>query len=366
MRTKKWIAELLAAVMCCTLITVPVSAYERVDTEQKASLSLQYRDTERDQAISGLEMRLYKVADMSDSVRFTLTEDFADASVFRDESFDLEALNAEKWAALADTLTAYVAAQRAQDDSITPAASGTTDEEGKLTFTELDVGLYLLEGDKAVDGNYTYTPAHYLMTLLMLNTETDAWEYDVLGGNKYTRRYDSGGGGDKDNDGEKISRNVMKVWEDRDDAAKVRPESITVQLLCDGEVYDTVTLSAENHWKHSWVGLDADADWQLVESDVPDGYTVLVGQEGTTFVVTNTYRDDDHDDNDDEELDDGDVPTGGKDGGDDDELLDEDIPLGGLPQTGVLWWPVQLLTLVGITLFALGWADGRKKGSEDA
>ena len=48
------------------------------------------------------------------------------------------------------------------------------------------------------------------------------------------------------------------------------------------------------------------------------------------------------------------------------EVFEEDIPLGGLPQTGVLWWPVQALAVIGIMLFALGWADGRKKGSEDA
>ena len=358
MSVKKWIAKLLAAAMCCSLLAIPVSAYERINTEQEASLALHYHDAEREKDISGMEIRLYKVADMSDSVRFTVTEDFADASVFRDESFALEELDTEKWAALADTLTAYIALERTEGP-ITPAASGVTDGEGKVSFAELEVGLYLLEGDKAVDGNYTYIPAHYLLTLPALNTETDQWEYDVLGGNKYTRRYQSGGGGSEENDdGEKISRNVLKVWEG--DEAEERPQSVTVQLLCNGTVYDTVTLSEENNWKHSWVGLDAEADWKLVEADVPEGYTVLVEQEGNTFVVTNTFE---------EDIPDGDIPTGDKesgDGEDEEEVLEEDIPLGGLPQTGVLWWPVQVLAAIGIMLFALGWADGRKKGSEDA
>ena len=356
---KKWIAKLLTAAMCCSLLAVPVSAYERINTEQEASISLHYHDAEREKDISGMEIRLYKVADMSDSVRFTVTEDFTDASVFRDESFTLENLDAEKWAALADTLTAYVALERGGEEPIMPAASGVTDEEGKVSFAELEVGLYLLEGDKAVDGSYTYIPARYLLTLPALNAETDQWEYDVLGGNKYTRRYQSGGGGSEENDdGEKISRNVLKVWEG--DESEERPQSVTVLLLCNGAVYDTVTLSEENNWKHSWVGLDAEADWQLVEADVPEDYTVLVAQKGNTFVVTNSFE---------EDIPDGDIPTGDKesnDGEDEEEVFEEDIPLGGLPQTGVLWWPVQALAVIGIMLFALGWADGRKKGSEDA
>ena len=78
----------------------------------------------------------------------------------------------------------------------------------------------------------------------------------------------------------------MKVWED--DGTEARPESVTVQLLRNGEVYDTVTLSDENGWSHTWTGLDKDDTWQVVEADVPDDYTVTVTREGITFVVTNT------------------------------------------------------------------------------
>lgn len=364
MKAKKWIINLLTVAVCFSLAAVEVSAYERVDTSRKASLELQYYDSERDLNISGLELRLYKVADMSSAVGFTVTDDFKAASVFQDEDFSLEELDTAAWAALSDTLTAYVTADRAQaEQTIVPAAAGTTGEDGKVSFTELEVGLYLLEGDKVTHGSYSYTPAHYLLTLPTLDSETDTWEYDAAIANKYTRRSKSSDGGTNNPEKETVSRNVMKVWEDHDNAADTRPASVTVQLLCDSQIYDTVTLNEENNWKHSWVGLDAEATWKLVEVDVPEDYTVLVEQTGNTFVVTNTCNDDD--------IPDDDVPTGGRDSGGggsgDDEVLDEDIPLGGLlPQTGVLWWPVQALTAAGIALFALGWVDGRKKRSEDA
>lgn len=48
------------------------------------------------------------------------------------------------------------------------------------------------------------------------------------------------------------------------------------------------TLSAANNWKHEWTNLEAGHNWQVVEKDVPDGYTGLVGKNGNIFTVTNT------------------------------------------------------------------------------
>ena len=38
-------------------------------------------------------------------------------------------------------------------------------------------------------------------------------------------------------------------------------------------------------------------------------------------------------------------------------IIDGDVPLGSLPQTGTLWMPVQILAVVGILLFSIGWLD---------
>ena len=51
------------------------------------------------------------------------------------------------------------------------------------------------------------------------------------------------------------------------------------------------------------------------------------------------------------------------------DIFDEEIPLApALPQTGVLWWPVQVLAGVGLFLFVLGWLDMRngKKDPDEA
>ena len=46
-----------------------------------------------------------------------------------------------------------------------------------------------------------------------------------------------------------------KHWNDNDNAAGIRPESVTVYLLCDGELIDTATASEENGWSYSFTDL---------------------------------------------------------------------------------------------------------------
>ena len=53
-------------------------------------------------------------------------------------------------------------------------------------------------------------------------------------------------------------RFVFKIWEDEEDAAGKRPDSITVQLLQDGRAYgEPVVLNDENNWAHRWEDLPA-------------------------------------------------------------------------------------------------------------
>ena len=139
-----------------------------------------------------------------------------------------------------------------------------------------------------------------------------------------------------------------------------------MQLLRNGEVYDTVTLSEENGWSHTWTGLDKDDTWQVVEADVPDGYTVTVTREGITFVVTNTRSKDNPDEPEPgEEIPDNPPPTGSQEPGE--EIPEEPAPQGpALPQTGTLWWLVPLLACGGMALFLLGWARRRREEDHEA
>lgn len=97
------------------------------------------------------------------------------------------------------------------------------------------------------------------------------------------------------------SYTVTKVWEDNDNAAGDRPNSIKVQLYRDGVIFtDTETIKGEqtldenNNWTYTWNDLPEYQDgthvpsvYTVKEVDVPDSYSVVEDPDGT---ITNTHK----------------------------------------------------------------------------
>ncbi len=79
---------------------------------------------------------------------------------------------------------------------------------------------------------------------------------------------------------------VHKVWMDQN--ASDRPASVVAQLLQDGTVYDSVTLSESNHWTYTWDRLDEDHNWEAAEQDVPKGYKVTYAASGNQVMIINS------------------------------------------------------------------------------
>lgn len=92
---------------------------------------------------------------------------------------------------------------------------------------------------------------------------------------------------------------VRKAWNDANDAQKLRPQSVTVDVTRNGQTITTMTLNAANRWTQTLTQLpmvddNGEAyDYDVVENDVPEGYTASVVTRGTTFTVINTHRIDD-------------------------------------------------------------------------
>ena len=334
--------SLLCALLCIVSLSAPALAYTAIDTSREAALTIYFGKDKT--GFSGVELRMYRVADVSKTAQFTLTGDFTEYPV------TVKGLDSAGWRALAQTLDGYVAR-----DGLTPAQAARTGADGRVIFNGLSTGLYLVVGDRFQEGRYTYTPEPFLLCLPNLDKENDTWLYDTAVSCKYDSNYHPPGGGDGDDDDDTINRKVLKVW--RDDGNKVdRPDEIVVQLLRDGEIYDTVTLSEENNWRYTWSDLDQKSQWRVVEYETPEGYTVSVVREGITFVMTNTHT---------EEIPDEPTPGGDVPPPPETNIPDEPTPQGpgpggpDLPQTGVLWWPVSLLACGGLFLFLIGWGIKR-------
>ncbi|BAK27437.1 Cna B-type domain-containing protein [Streptococcus gallolyticus subsp. gallolyticus] len=88
------------------------------------------------------------------------------------------------------------------------------------------------------------------------------------------------------------SLKVDKVWNDNDDQDGLRPTSVTINLLANGEVVDTVdvTPNADGDWTYTFTDLAEYSNGEKVtytveEVNTPEGYTSSV--DGTT--ITNTH-----------------------------------------------------------------------------
>lgn len=200
---KKMLAGLLGAAMVLTSFGTPAWAdgaarpnLPTIDTTQKGTLTINKyegtdENTSNDKPLAGVEFTIWKVADIeqdtspSSNVGFkfvpvsTLTsltaEDFksdkTDADKYTKEIYDkvLAKLNKNK---------------KVEDGTLDGAIKATTkidDTTGKASakFTDLDLGLYLVQETKAPSQIVNKT-ANFLVSVPMTNEAGKAWNYDVV------------------------------------------------------------------------------------------------------------------------------------------------------------------------------------------
>ena len=297
-------ATALAAIVGVFCMPTAALAAESIDTERGSSLRVYFG--ENGTGFPGVNFSIHRIADVSEAGTYTLAGDFAKYPV------SLEDLDSAGWRALSQTLAAY-----AVRDELPPLQAKKTGQDGNCHFSGLTVGLYLVLGEPYTAENTVYTPEPMLVSLP--GRTEKGWDYDVEAVCKFNREETPTG---------PISRKVQKVWKD-DGSEEKRPEEITVELLENGTVVDTVTLNQENNWVHTWENLDGSSRWQATEAEVSDGYTVTISQEGTVFIITNTRPSE---------------------------------PPPKLPQTGMLWWPVPVLACGGLLLIVSGLIVRHRQG----
>lgn len=365
--------RLLPLLLClaCAVALFPIQTRAAGD---QAKLTIQYQ--QEGTPLRGVSFDLYYVATVDDNAVFKLTEAFAryyDHINFRN-------LSSAEWKNLAEMLRTY-----AQRDGIQPVASGQTQADGTVTFSGLTPGLYLAAGKNFTQGDYDYVTEPFLAALSDGNAAVTATA-------KFTRQRHTTPSTPSEPTKSTVERKVLKSWK----GEGAHPDAVTIQLLKNGAVYDTVTLNDANNWRYTWSDLDKYEngtliDWQVTESAV-SGYKVSVSQEGVTFLITNT-KDEPNTPSDpntpDEpiiDIPDDDIPTTDlPDQPTDPSQPDTDIPDNDtprapaepdqpsktttttkkdkLPQTGALWWPVPVLAAGGLLCLILGVVT--KKGNED-
>ena len=105
-------------------------------------------------------------------------------------------------------------------------------------------------------------------------------------------------------DPEKITVSGSKTWDDADDQDGIRPESITIHLLANGEIIDTKVVTEADDWAWAFANLDRYADGAeivyTIAEEAVEGYTTTING----YDVTNTHVPEE------EEIEEEEVPLG--------------------------------------------------------
>lgn len=284
-------------ILCVTMLLLLTCSYtvfaEEFDQNKTGSISVTLVEQKHNEPIVGAELSVYYVATtMLDS----------DGNLIYDYTKDFKQLDT----AIGDTsLTAKLDAFVSQHN--VPSIKMTTNADGTALCNELPLGLYFVKQTGAVEGFSPCTP--FLVTVP--NKKNGEYLYDV-------------NASPKTEVAKLTSITIKKVW--NTDTSNIA-DSVTVQLLKNGNVVKTAILNAQNNWQVTYIDMPESDAYTVKEVDVPKGFTATVNQNGYVFTVTNTST---------------------------------------LIQTGQSIWPIPVLSISGILLIAIGVILLQKKRKTNA
>lgn len=272
----------------------PAVFAEDFDPLKKGDISVTLMEQYDNEAIVGAELSVYHVATVNLNANGKLVYDYTDS--FKNLEIDIDDPS------LSTNLDAYVLAH-----SI-PNIKMITDENGTAICNDLALGLYFIRQSGTVEGFAPCTP--FVVSVPSLNDDSYLYNVNASPKTEVARL---------------ISITIKKVW--NTDVSTPASDSVTVQLLKNDNVINTVTLNDQNNWQVTFTEMPASDAYSIKEINIPDGFTATYTQSGYNFTVTNTST---------------------------------------LIQTGQLIWPIPLLAVVGMLLIVVGFALLKKKRKTNA
>ena len=143
-----------------------------------------------------------------------------------------------------------------------------TDKNGSIKFSNLSLGLYLVEQTNKIEG---YNKLDKFIIMLP-NITNNGYEYDVHSTPKCEIE-------------KFIDITIKKVWNSGN--SKI-PRVISVELFKGEELIQLVNLSIYNNWEYTLTNLPASDDYYVKEFNILPDYVVTYKRIGNTFIVTNT------------------------------------------------------------------------------
>ena len=283
---------------CVTIVLFLTCFYtvfaEEFDPSKIGSISVTLIEQKQNEPIVGAELSVYYIAtallDTDGNLIYDYTEDFKQLDTEIDDT------------SLAEKLDTFVSQHSV------PSTKMTTNSEGTALCNELPLGLYFVKQTGAVEGFAPCTP--FLVTVP--NEKNGEYVYEV-------------NASPKTEVARLTSITIKKVW--NTDESTEAADSVTVQLLKNGNVVKTATLNAQNNWQVTYTDMPESDAYSIKEVNVPKGFTATYMQNDYVFTVTNTST---------------------------------------LIQTGQLMWPIPVLAISGMLLIASGVVLLQKKRETNA
>lgn len=284
----------LLCLLVCLVLFVPVSvSAEEYDETKRGSISVTMKD-KSDTPIEGVVFSLYYVARADLNSDGNLSYAFSDQ--FKNKGVELTD------PALVSKLDQLV------DTSFISSAKAATDSDGKAVFQNLALGYYFVKQTNSVEG-YAQCSS-FLVTVPIKN------------GNEYI--YDVNAS-PKTDIARLVDLTIKKVW-NTDETTEIT-EQVTVQLLKEDVLIETVTLNEQNNWETILEDMPESDRYHIVEVNVPKGFTATYTQNGNVYTVTNSVS---------------------------------------LIHTGQIIWPIPVLAIAGMMLIVIGMGLVRKERKDNA
>ena len=259
---------ILILFLCFLTVSFPLLSFgETVDTEKSSSLTLFYQYS--GEPFEALEIKTYRVADISSGGVLSLTDTYKDYAVRIDG-----VASQTEWKYIASTLAAYTVA-----DGLTPTVSGKTDTEGKVVFSDILPGMYLTLSVSVKSGERVVVFENFLTVIPRLDSNGH-YNYDGAAYPKYSTYVP---------EPQEKEYKVVKQWKDLG-YEEIRPDFIEVDIFKDGALQESVRLSADSNWSYSWKTADNGGNWTAVERNIDEKYTVTVIKDGNTLILTNVHE----------------------------------------------------------------------------
>lgn len=199
---KKMLAGLLGAAMVLTSFGTPAWAdsatrpnLPTIDTNQKGTLTInKYEGTDENTSnykpLAGVEFTIWKVADIKQDTSSSSNVGFKFVPVstltsLTEDDFKSDKTKADEYTSdiYSKVLKKLNASKEVENGTLAKGIKKSTviDETGKASakFTDLDLGLYLVQETKAPSQIVNKT-ANFLVSVPMTNENGTAWNYDVV------------------------------------------------------------------------------------------------------------------------------------------------------------------------------------------